>query len=57
MGVDLRASNGYARVYQLSQLILKSKILMGNRNRSDGSVGSDVGTGNAEIYLVTANIL
>lgn len=53
----LRASNGNARVYLLSELILKSKILMESRNHSDGSVGSDVGTGNAEIYLVTANIL
>jgi nondiscriminating aspartyl-tRNA synthetase len=26
---------------------------MGNRNRSDGSVGSDVGIGNAEIYFIT----
>ena len=28
---------------------------MGNRNRPDGGVGSDVGIDNAEIYLVTAN--
>ena len=28
---------------------------MGSRNRPDGGVGSDVGIGNAEIYLVTAN--
>jgi len=56
-GNNLWTSNGNARVYHSLACILESEILMENRNRSDGSVGSDVGIGNAEIYLVTANIL
>ena len=33
------------------------KFLMENRSHPDGGVGSDVGTCNAEIYLITANSL
>lgn len=56
-GIQYRIVMIGAKVYIPLIPILESEILMENRNRSDGSVGSDVGTDNAEICLVTANIL
>ena len=40
---------------KVAQYCFLEFLLMGSQNRSDGSVGSDVGTDNAEIYLLTAN--
>ena len=41
-------------MYKLQYCFLEF-LQMESRNHSDGSVGSDVGTDNAEIYLLTAN--